>query len=517
MLKRLTAGTAVALIIVAVAAGVAVEKGLLDFGGDDAPPSETTPTITLGSVRELVAGYERAGLSCSYEPEIVSGGQAIAVCKGAYGSSAVTIQVRGQRDARTFAFVTTTYLSGPKALDDARRWSQQSLLSVSRSPGTAGDAAEWVGDRAGTAGETTLEKWRLALRPRRSGLSLVLRGPWSPTPQPDFGPFQTSASVAERFAPILEYAARRDEPPKMRERFLPLAVDGYLRRAQLCRFRPVRVRRVPEGPVRTSLKRMPGCRRGVEFTELPTTRPRCIRCFWALDVRGAKEFDSASVYAARDRAMRASFAPPWTIYYAYRPLGPERWVLEYWMFYAFNDFKNVHEGDWEMIAIDLAVRRGTPRIFPAEITPRSIVYSAHHATLRRAWGELREGDQLRGDHPVVYVALGSHANYFEPDPPPTLEPIWKWDGRLRACVPVEDVANDFGPRLNPGDYDLRHLDDTVAPFVGGYGPANYIKWPDRIRIHKAGHPPTGDPRASWRWIDPLRLVTPGGQRCGGRR
>ena len=33
-------------------------------------------------------------------------------------------------------------------------------------------------------------------------------------------------------------------------------------------------------------------------------------------------------------------------------LGPGKLALQYWFFYVFNDFNNLHEGDWEMIQLN---------------------------------------------------------------------------------------------------------------------------------------------------------------------
>ncbi len=35
------------------------------------------------------------------------------------------------------------------------------------------------------------------------------------------------------------------------------------------------------------------------------------------------------------------------------PEDPGKLALQYWFFYAFNDFNNLHEGDWEMIQLEL--------------------------------------------------------------------------------------------------------------------------------------------------------------------
>jgi hypothetical protein len=74
-------------------------------------------------------------------------------------------------------------------------------------------------------------------------------------------------------------------------------------------------------------------------------------------------------------------------------------ALQYWFYYAFNDGPiNNHEGDWENIVVVL--QSGTP-VWAG--------YSEHQGGAKLPWSEVeKEGET----HPVVYVARGSHANYF---------------------------------------------------------------------------------------------------------
>ena len=77
-------------------------------------------------------------------------------------------------------------------------------------------------------------------------------------------------------------------------------------------------------------------------------------------------------------------------------------VVQYWFFYAFNPGTlNQHQGDWEMIQI----------VLDSTETPQYAVYSQHHAGERAEWKDVEKADET---HPRVYVALGSHANYFRP-------------------------------------------------------------------------------------------------------
>lgn len=106
--------------------------------------------------------------------------------------------------------------------------------------------------------------------------------------------------------------------------------------------------------------------------------------------------------------------PPYP-YYA-RIVRQGSWtVLQYWFFYAFNNWRsgffgaNDHEADWEFVNI-----YGTFDT-QKEFVPEWVAYSAHDFSgkeLRRHWEALK-GNRI-GEHPVVYVAAGSHAGYFSP-------------------------------------------------------------------------------------------------------
>ena len=74
-------------------------------------------------------------------------------------------------------------------------------------------------------------------------------------------------------------------------------------------------------------------------------------------------------------------------------------ALQYWYLYIYNDAGNTHEGDWEMATIELDPVKG----------PTRVAYSGHNGGARRRW----EGISRDGEHPLIYVARGSHAAYLE--------------------------------------------------------------------------------------------------------
>jgi hypothetical protein len=88
-------------------------------------------------------------------------------------------------------------------------------------------------------------------------------------------------------------------------------------------------------------------------------------------------------------------------------------ILQYHFFYAFNDWRlaangmNHHEGDWEMTAVYLKNE-----------SPYAVLFSQHGAGNIARWENvIKAQDRSERDttHPVVYVALGSHANYSKPE------------------------------------------------------------------------------------------------------
>jgi hypothetical protein len=89
-----------------------------------------------------------------------------------------------------------------------------------------------------------------------------------------------------------------------------------------------------------------------------------------------------------------------------------RYLVRYWLFYAFDDWRSrgerlwqTHEADWESISVALDENR----------QPIFAAYSQHCSGTVRPWAKVHRS----GNHPVDYVALGSHANYFDKSSSPT--------------------------------------------------------------------------------------------------
>ena len=105
-------------------------------------------------------------------------------------------------------------------------------------------------------------------------------------------------------------------------------------------------------------------------------------------------------------------------------------VIQYWMFYVFyHGTYTSHEGDWETVQIVLG----------STLEPKEVVLSQHNGGYRVAWSDTERS----GDHPNVYVAKDTHANY-----------IRYYEGQLGIQF---DVVNNDGKVLGYDGYKLTAL------------------------------------------------------------
>jgi len=185
-------------------------------------------------------------------------------------------------------------------------------------------------------------------------------------------------------------------------------------------------------------------------------------------------------------------------------------ILEYWFFY-YDDvysytyppsdlFWQAHEGDWEEAMVVLS----------ADGQPVSVGYSQHCLGQTRAWADTTRFDDT---HPIVHVAVGSHANYFTAGTHP-INP---------SCIPAAAIAVlqahglplpvDYafaGPTAGPlgsggAVMTVEQIDDHGpgwVQFPGYWGEAQYFHAPPPIGTVALGNSPRG-PAFHPEWTDPL--------------
>ena len=113
-------------------------------------------------------------------------------------------------------------------------------------------------------------------------------------------------------------------------------------------------------------------------------------------------------YLEWERRITAGREPTAYAHVVPTPTHPGKLALQYWFFYVFNDWNNLHEGDWEMIQLVFDASTAEEAL---DGKPVEIGYSQHEGAERATWGD----DKLElvdGTHPVVHPADGSHANFF---------------------------------------------------------------------------------------------------------
>jgi hypothetical protein len=121
-------------------------------------------------------------------------------------------------------------------------------------------------------------------------------------------------------------------------------------------------------------------------------------------------------------------------------------ALQYWFFYYFNDFNNLHEGDWEMIQLLFDADSVAEAL---EEEPIQIAFAQHSGGETASWDAPKL--EREGTRPVVYASSGSHASYFGPG----LWLGWGEHGSGLGC----DVTNGDPVRINP---EVRLIPATIS-------------------------------------------------------
>jgi hypothetical protein len=118
--------------------------------------------------------------------------------------------------------------------------------------------------------------------------------------------------------------------------------------------------------------------------------------------------DPGCGYHHWEQRLMAGREPTVYAHVATDPGHPGKLALQYWLFYVFNDWNNLHEGDWEMIQLVFDASSAAQALKGA---PAEVGYSQHEGAERAGWNDDKL-ERVDGTHPVVHPAVGSHANFF---------------------------------------------------------------------------------------------------------
>jgi hypothetical protein len=191
-------------------------------------------------------------------------------------------------------------------------------------------------------------------------------------------------------------------------------------------------------------------------------------------------------YLHWERRLSAGRAPVVYAHVATDPERPGKLALQYWFFYVFNDWNNLHEGDWEMI--QLVFDASTPAQ-ALQRSPVEVGYSQHEGAEQAAWAD-DELERVDGTHPLVHPAAGSHANFYG-------EALYLGSSAKEGvgCDDTRGPAFDVRPvvRTIPSDHAQARASFPWIAFEGRWGelqPAFF-------------NGPTG-PNLKTQWTEPIR-------------
>jgi hypothetical protein len=216
-----------------------------------------------------------------------------------------------------------------------------------------------------------------------------------------------------------------------------------------------------------------------------------------LDQRYCRSIDGLAATPCYASAETAHAATPVVYGAAFRT--KDRIDLQYWLWYPYDDFSpaypasdfwQAHEGDWEAVSVILD-RAGKPLI---------VAYSQHRKGRRRAWAKAPK----RGARPLVFVALGSHANFFGPGeqplaPPGTEQAVINVMKAYGVAVPADHTGN--GRVIRPTLVRVTTRSPSWMRFGGAWGEAEYVHIPGREPL-PAGAGPRG-PAFHAQWQRPV--------------
>ncbi|MEX2447612.1 MAG: hypothetical protein WD404_02580 [Solirubrobacterales bacterium] len=189
---------------------------------------------------------------------------------------------------------------------------------------------------------------------------------------------------------------------------------------------------------------------------------------------------------ARDFAAlkREGKAPAVTYAHIAREAGRPGLAVQYWFFWYFNQFNDLHEGDWE--GMQVVFEASDPRRALAE-GPSEVGLFQHGGGEKAAWSDGKV--EKEGTHPVVYPAAGSHATFYD-------AAVYVENGRKGSGVGCDNTTAPH-ERL-----EVRPVQVPTRP--GPDSPYRWLEYEGRWGQFEKGfnNGPTG-PALKDRWLAPM--------------
>ncbi|HET9676873.1 MAG TPA: hypothetical protein VFP21_05155 [Solirubrobacterales bacterium] len=282
---------------------------------------------------------------------------------------------------------------------------------------------------------------------------------------------EAAQRLAEKYAPITMLREQQDPPCNTREeQYQPTSVDTVLGNPTVTLRHEM-----PDGKLE-DVKRAPTT---ADVAGLPDG--------WYLDLEG-KVLGNTCVYARAFRKLREEGkAPAVTYAHIAREAGHEGFVLQYWFFWYFNQFNDLHEGDWEGMQLSFESNAVAGALGEE---PSEVIVFQHAGGERAGWEDGKV--QKEGTHPVVYPAAGSHATFYD-------SAVYLGNGQNGSGVGCDNTSEPLR------ELPLRPvLLPNAAPETGRFAWLSYEgRWGEREKSFNNG--PTG-PVTKTVWTEPFEWM-----------
>jgi hypothetical protein len=178
------------------------------------------------------------------------------------------------------------------------------------------------------------------------------------------------------------------------------------------------------------------------------------------------------------------------------PERPGYFAIQYWWWYVYNDWNDLHEGDWEMSQI--VFDASTPQeALDRDLAPSRMALSQHFGTEIHDWADVHR----EGDRPLVFSAAGSHAGYYS---------AHRWFGT--------DGDAGFGCDDTRGPSD--RIDPRVVMMPVQPTPGDGFGWMEFRGSWGQREPALNDsetgPQTSTQWLQPIRWMEDSGRSAAVR-
>ncbi|HEX6665537.1 MAG TPA: hypothetical protein VF081_02965 [Solirubrobacterales bacterium] len=289
--------------------------------------------------------------------------------------------------------------------------------------------------------------------------------------------------LADAYAPIAMLREEQDPPCETTaEQYEPTSVDTVLGNPDVVLQRFVE----DEGPLAKKDKQ------GLQdVKDAPAAEDIAgLADGYYLNLRG-EVLEDTCVYA-RDFAklVKEGKAPATTYAHIARESGHSGFALQYWFFWYFNQFNDLHEGDWE--GMQLSFEADSPAAaLAAEEEPSEIILFQHAGGERANWDDSKV--QKEGTHPIVFPAAGSHATFYD------------------SAVYVENGQEGSGLGCDNTSEPLREVQPTPVLLPQRpqlTGPFQWLSYEGRWGEREGGYNngPTG-PQTKTVWSEPFTWMS----------